>query len=104
MRCSFDSWFGKILWRRKWKPTSVFVPGKSHEQRSLKGYSPRGHKRVVTKGQQQMCVCVYTCVYICIKREIYYNKLVHMIMEAKNCRNLPPQVGDLRMSVMFFKV
>ena len=31
---------GKIPWRRKWKPTSVFLPGKSHEQRSLAGYSP----------------------------------------------------------------
>ena len=29
------SWIGKIPWRRKWKPTSVFVPGKSHGQRSL---------------------------------------------------------------------
>ena len=29
------SWAGKIPWRRKWKPTSVFVPGKSHGQRSL---------------------------------------------------------------------
>ena len=33
-------------WRRKWQPTLVFLPGKSHEQRSLAGYSPRGHKRV----------------------------------------------------------
>ena len=44
MRCSFDSWFGKILWRRKWKPTSVFLPGKSREQRSLAGYNQWGHR------------------------------------------------------------
>ena len=31
---------GKIPWRRKQKPTSVLLPGKSHEQRSLAGYSP----------------------------------------------------------------
>jgi len=31
-------------WRRKWQSTSVFLPGKSHGQRSLKGYSPKGHK------------------------------------------------------------
>ena len=30
--------------RRKWQPTLVFLPGKSHGQRSLVGYSPRGHK------------------------------------------------------------
>ena len=28
------------------QPTPVFLPGKSHEQRSLAGYSPPGHKRV----------------------------------------------------------
>ena len=33
----------KISWRRKWQPTPVFLPGKSHGQRSL-GYSPWGHK------------------------------------------------------------
>ena len=31
---------GKILWRRKWLSTPVFLPGKSHGQRSLAGYSP----------------------------------------------------------------
>ena len=30
---------GKIPWRRKWQPTPVFLPGKSHGQRSLLGYS-----------------------------------------------------------------
>ena len=36
--CRFDPWAGKILWRRKWKPTPVFLPGKSHGQRTLVGY------------------------------------------------------------------
>ena len=31
-------------WRRKWQPTPVLLPGKSHGQRSLEGYSPWGHK------------------------------------------------------------
>ena len=31
-------------WRRKWQPTPVFLPGKSHGQRSLVGYSPWGCK------------------------------------------------------------
>ena len=34
----------KILWRRKWQPTPVFLPGEFHGQRSLVGYSPGGHK------------------------------------------------------------
>ena len=28
----------------QWQPTPVFLPGESHEQRSLVGYSPWGHK------------------------------------------------------------
>ena len=35
---------GKIPWRRKWQPTPVFLPRKSHGQRSLAGYSPWGCK------------------------------------------------------------
>ena len=31
-------------WRRKWQPTSVFLPGKSHGQSSIAGYSPWGLK------------------------------------------------------------
>ena len=33
-RHGFDPWIGKI-WRRKWQPTSVFLPGKSHGERNL---------------------------------------------------------------------
>ena len=43
-RPGFDSWVRKIPWRRKWKPIPIPLPGKSHGQRSLVGYSPRGHK------------------------------------------------------------
>ena len=37
-RPRFDPWVGKIPWRRKWKPTSVLLPWKSHGRRSLVGY------------------------------------------------------------------
>ena len=37
------STFG-VPWRRKWQPTSVFLPGKFHGQRSLVGYSSWGRK------------------------------------------------------------
>ena len=43
-RCRFNSWLGKIPWRRKWHPTPVFLPGESHGQRSLAGYSIWGCK------------------------------------------------------------
>ena len=39
-RRGFYPWVGKIPWRRKWLPTRVFLPGKSHGQRSLPGLSP----------------------------------------------------------------
>ena len=43
-RRKFDPWFGKIPWRRKWKPTPVVLLGKSHGQRSPAGYSPWSFK------------------------------------------------------------
>ena len=36
----FNPWVGKILWRRAWQPTAVFLPGEFNGQRSLVGYSP----------------------------------------------------------------
>ena len=42
----FDPWVGKIPQRRKWQHTPVFLPGKSHGQRSLEGYSWWGCKEL----------------------------------------------------------
>ena len=39
---------GRFPWRRKWQPTPVLLPGKSHGLRSLVGYSPWGHKELDT--------------------------------------------------------
>ena len=43
-RPGFDPWAGKIPWRRAWQLTPVFLPGDSHGQRSLAGYSQWGRK------------------------------------------------------------
>ena len=43
-RPRFNPWVGKIPWRRVWQSTPVFLPGKSHGQRTLAGYSPWGRK------------------------------------------------------------
>ena len=49
-------WVGKIHCRRDRLPTPVFLPGKSHGQRSLAGYSPRGHKEWdTTEHTQNRC-------------------------------------------------
>ena len=43
-----ESWVQYPRWadplEREWQPTPVFLPGESHGQRSLAGYSPRGHR------------------------------------------------------------
>ena len=43
-RHRFNPWVGKIPWRRERQPTPVFLPGESHGQRSLVGYSPKAHR------------------------------------------------------------
>ena len=49
--CGFNSWIGKIPWRRKWQPTPVFLPRKSQGQRNLVGCIPGGCKESDTTGQ-----------------------------------------------------
>ena len=40
-----------------WQPTPVFLPGESHEQKSLAGYSPEGHKESdATEAAEHTCV------------------------------------------------
>ena len=51
--CGFNSWVRMILWRRKWQPTPVFLPGKSHGQRNLEGYSPWVHEQL--NSPEQSC-------------------------------------------------
>ena len=43
-RRGFYPWVGKIPRRRAWQTTPVFLPGESHGQRNLEGYSPWDHK------------------------------------------------------------
>ena len=45
-----NPWVGKMLWRRKWQPTPVFLPGTSHGQRCLVGYIVHG----VAKSRTQL--------------------------------------------------
>ena len=55
-RCRIDPWVGKMPWRRKWQPTPVFLPGKSHGQRSLVGYIVHG----VAKSWTRLSVRTHT--------------------------------------------
>ena len=89
---SLNPWIGKILWRRKWLPTPVFLPGESHDrgpwratvhgvtksQTQLKWQHPHTDKQPVTIKSRYyfyywlyICVCVYVCacvyiIYVCV--------------------------------------
>ena len=71
-RSRFDSWVGKIPWRRKCQPTPVSLPGKSHGQRSLVGCNPWSHKGSGTIEQltlTYLCMCL-SCSYLCPNHNI----------------------------------
>ena len=75
-RCGFDPWVRKMPWNRKWQLTSVFLPGKSHGQKSLAGYSPWGHKESdMTENTHR--VCVFMCVFVL--SQFIMNKEVSLI-------------------------
>ena len=54
-------------WRRKWQPTPVFLPGEFQGQRSLAGYSPRGHKELDMTEHEHLSV-------YCFKESELYSK------------------------------
>ena len=71
IKCLYGNWIRKIPWRMKWQPTPVFLPGKSHRQRSLAGYSPWGHKSRIRLSAQShgnwgegLC---YVTMYVTLK-------------------------------------
>ena len=63
-RCRFDPWVGKIPWKRAWQPTPVFLPGKSHGQRSLAGYCPYCHKGL-DMSEATECTHTHTHMHTC---------------------------------------
>ena len=54
----FDSWVGKIPCRKKWQPTPIFLPEKSHGQRSLSSYSPWAIKEPRTQLSTHTCILI----------------------------------------------
>ena len=70
-RCRFDSWTGKIPWRRKWQPTPVFLPGEHHCQRNLVGSTV--HEIVEPDTSEHACTANY-----------WWKVLVDDIIRTKN--------------------
>ena len=53
---------GKSPCRRKWQPTPVFLPEKSHGQRSLADYSPQGCKDTTEQMSTRMSTLLVRCI------------------------------------------
>ena len=51
--------FPGVMWRRKWQPTPVLLPGKFHGLRSLVGYSPWDRKELDMT--EQLHIHMYGC-------------------------------------------
>ena len=64
-RPGFEPWVEKIPWRRTWQPTPVFLPGKSHGQSNLAGYSTWGGKESDTtvQGNAYIGRSIYRWIY-----------------------------------------
>ena len=82
----FDPWVGKILWRRSWQPTPVFLPGESHGQRSLAGYNPWGHYSEQDTTQR---LNMHT------QRELYLNSLQQCFAKFSHSDMLYDQLNSI---------
>ena len=95
-RREFDPWVRKMSWSRKWQPVPVFLPRKSHGQRSLVGYSPLGHKEldkavychpVYLTYMQSVCMhdkLLQSCLILCDPLEYSQpGSSVHGILQAR---------------------
>ena len=104
-KCGFDPWLGKIPWRRKWEPTPVFLPEKSHGQRSLAGCGPRGRKESDTTERAHTHTHTHTHTHVILNHLVHNTSVRIRWSECLvNCKNstkviiitmLIPNVTDL---------
>ena len=64
-RLRFNPSVGKIPWSRTWQLTPVLLPGKSHGQRSLAGYSPCGCKQSDTSEWLTLSSSLFMLLVLC---------------------------------------
>ena len=60
-RLRFHPWVWKTLRRSEWLSIPVFLCGEFHEQRSLAGYNPWGHKE--SDMTKQLTLSLFTSLY-----------------------------------------
>ena len=70
-----ETWVRSLGWedplRRKWQSIPVLLPGKSHGQKSLAGYSPWGHKELDTTEWLHFTLMQYIALYMCVYIYMY---------------------------------
>ena len=67
-RCRFNPWVGKMLWRRKWQPIPVFLPGESHGQRSLAVHRVAKSQTQLKRLSMVFPVVMYRCESLTIEK------------------------------------
>ena len=86
-RHGFDHWFRMIPWRRKWQPTLVVLPGKSHGQRSLAGHSPWGCSTVPISKPCELCFLLLLLVLLSfLVCPVIFDWILDVLF-GKICRN-----------------
>ena len=73
-----QSWVGKIPWSRKWQSALVLLSEKFYGQRSLVGYSPRGHRVGDNWGQKN----TYTYIFFMFFSIIGYYNILNKVSDA----------------------
>ena len=91
-RPRFDPWVEEILWRRKWQPAAVFLPGESHGQRSLGGSSMESWK-------SQTCLSTHACTcqpasyrFFLLMEDLIYGILWSLLSLGQGHFSAPPLV------------
>ena len=72
-----DLWVGKIPWRRKWQPTPIFLPRKSHGWRRLAGHGIRVRHDWATS---LSLITIYICLYLCRDGQI----IIFILLSQEN--------------------
>ena len=91
MRHGFNPWVGKLPWRRAWQPTPVFLPGESHGQRSLAGYSPWGCRE--SDATERLTLNTYICQQVddrYVLEIIRGYELLKIVNSLETSNEIPP--------------